>query len=325
MNLLRRYKLLDTLALLLLAVALVGPVFKVKYLDNWASIESTFISDARLLAEHMPHPGWQPLWYCGTRFDYIYPPALRYGTALISLAGHVSTAKAYHIYIGLTYVFGIVAIYWLVLIGSRSRTSAWLSAFAVALLSPSLIVFHLLHDDSPWMIPQRLHALMSYGEGPHISALSILPAALAASFVALRDRRWRALALAGLLCAWVVANNFYGATALAMFFPILVWSIWIGLRDGTVWLRAIGIAVLAYGLSASWLTPSYLLITWNNLKWVSTPGISVPSSSCWEPSRSSAMSAGAGRIAGPTVSGRFSSAVPRSFSRCTWQVTSTTD
>src|SRR5579864_1090174 len=141
MKFLRRYKLLDTLALTLLAVALVGPVFKVKYLDGWGSIESTFIADARLLAEHMPHPGWQPLWYCGTRFDYIYPPALRYGTALIALAGHVSTAKAYHIYIGLTYVFGIVAIYWLVLVGSRSRTSAWLSAFAVALLSPSLIVF----------------------------------------------------------------------------------------------------------------------------------------------------------------------------------------
>lgn len=272
MKLLRRYKLLDTLALLLLAIALVGPVFKVKYLDNWPSIESTFISDARLLAGHMPHPGWQPLWYCGTRFDYIYPPALRYGTALIALAGHVSTAKAYHIYIGLTYILGIAAVYWLVLLGSRSRASAWLSACAVALVSPSLIVFHALHDDSPWMIPQRLHVLMAYGEGPHISAFSILPAALAASLVALRERRLRALALAGVLCALVVANNFYGATALALFFPILVWSVWIGLRDRSVWLRAMGIAVLAYGLSASWLTPSFLRITWTNLKFVSTPG-----------------------------------------------------
>src|SRR5487761_2100381 len=113
MNFLRRYRLVDTLVLLVLATALVGPVFRIKYLDNWPSIESTFISDARLLAEHMPHPGWQPLWYCGTRFDYIYPPALRYGTAVISLIGHVSTAKAYHIYIGLLYVFGLVSVYWL--------------------------------------------------------------------------------------------------------------------------------------------------------------------------------------------------------------------
>src|SRR3977135_3850278 len=103
MNLLRRYKLVDTLLLSLLAVALVGPVFKVKYLDNWPSIESTFISDARLLAEHLPHPGWQPLWYCGTRFDYIYPPALRYGTALISLAAGISNARAYHIHTAIFY------------------------------------------------------------------------------------------------------------------------------------------------------------------------------------------------------------------------------
>src|SRR5580700_6796861 len=132
MNLLKRYKLVDTLALLLLAVALVAPVFKIKYLDNWPSIESTFIADARMLAGHMPHPGWQPLWYCGTRFDYIYPPALRYGTALIALAGSVTTAKAYHIYIGLLYIFGLVSVYWLVISGGQSRISAWLSALAVA-------------------------------------------------------------------------------------------------------------------------------------------------------------------------------------------------
>ncbi len=29
---------------------------------------------------------------------------------------------------------------------------------------------------------------------------------------------------------------------------------------------------LAYGLSAFWLTPSYIRITWNNLQWVATPG-----------------------------------------------------
>jgi hypothetical protein len=270
--LLRRPQLVDTLALLLLAIALVAPLFRITYLDNWPSIESTFISDARILAGHIPHPGWQPLWYCGTRFDYIYPPALRYGTALISLVGHTSTARAYHIYIGALYVFGLVAVYWLVWAGSRSRGMAWLSALGVALLSPCLILIRALHADSPWMIPQRLHVLMAYGEGPHISALSILPAALAAVFLALRDSNLRALALAGSLCAFTVANNFYGATALAILFPVIVWSVWVGLRDRTVWLRAVAIVALAYGLSAFWLTPSYFRVTWMNLKWVSSPG-----------------------------------------------------
>src|ERR1035441_8385461 len=150
MNLPSRYKLVDTLALLLLATALVGPLFRITYLDNWPSIESTFIADARILAEHMPHPSWQPLWYCGTRFDYIYPPALRYGTALISLIGHTSTAHGYHIYVGLLYIFGLVSVYWLVMIGSGSRGAAWLSALAVSLLSPSLILVRALVKDDPW-------------------------------------------------------------------------------------------------------------------------------------------------------------------------------
>ncbi len=271
-SLLKHPRVLDTLLLLLLAVLLIFPLFGINYLDNWPSIESTFISDARLLAAHMPHPGWQPLWYCGTRFDYIYPPALRYGTALISLAASASTARAYHIYTAILYVFGIVSVYWLVWLGNGSRRTAWISAVAVALCSPSLLLVRTLANDSPWMIPQRLHVLMAYGEGPHISALSVLPAALAASFVALRRRHPLALVLAGGFCAFTVANNFYGATALAMFFPAAVWAIWLGTRDNAVWLRAAAIVALAYGLSAFWLTPSFVRLTLLNLKWVSTPG-----------------------------------------------------
>src|SRR5882672_6290912 len=143
MHLLRHRKLTDTLLLVVLSTALVGPVFKVKYLANWSSIESTFISDARILAGHMPHPGWQPLWYCGTRFDYIYPPALRYGTALIAKFGNLSPARAYHLYTAFFYVFGIAAVYWLVRIGSESWRAALLASAATALVSPSFLLLTL--------------------------------------------------------------------------------------------------------------------------------------------------------------------------------------
>src|ERR1700741_2450122 len=141
MNLLRRYKLVDTLALLLFGVALVGPVFKVKYLDNWPSIESTFIPDARLLAEHLPHPGWQPNWYCGTRFDYVYPPALRYGTAALSLLRNVSTARSYHLYIAILSALGIAGVYVFVRAGSRSRWVGLWAAVASAVVSPCFLLF----------------------------------------------------------------------------------------------------------------------------------------------------------------------------------------
>jgi hypothetical protein len=268
---LTRQRRLDSALLFLIACALVGPLFRLKYLNNWGSIESTFIADGRMLSENLPHPGWQPLWYCGTRFDYIYPPALRYGTAIVSQVGHVTSAKAYHIYTAFYYGLGIVAVYWMVIAATKSRGSAWLAALATATVSPVFWLLDNYRHDSHYWVPQRLHVLMSYGEGPHISALSILPAALGAAFLAVRSPRPRMLALAAILSALVVTNNFYGATSLAIFFPLLVFSIWTGQRTWRVWGRAAAIAVLAYGLTAWWLTPSYIRITSLNLQWVTHP------------------------------------------------------
>jgi hypothetical protein len=174
------------------------------------------------------------------------------------------------------YVLGIVAVYWLVRIGSGSRVSAWLVSAGTALFSPSFLLLPIIRHDSPYWIPQRLHVLMAYGEGPHISALCVLPAALALSFLALRGKRPLALAGAAVLCAFTVANNFYGATSLAIFFPILTWSVWVGQRERIVLFRAAGIAVLAYSLSAFWLTPSYVRVTIADLPLVATPGQTVP-------------------------------------------------
>ncbi|HEV8145364.1 MAG TPA: hypothetical protein VGP79_03245 [Bryobacteraceae bacterium] len=263
---------LDAALLFVLTALLIKPLFKLDYLDNWSSIEGTFVSDSRFLRDHLPHPGWQPLWYCGTRFDYIYPPAIRYGPALISRYAHVSVARGHHFYTALLYALGIVAVYWLFRAGSGSRGGALLAAAGVALVSPSFLLMKEVRLDSIFWVPQRLHTLMAYGEGPHISAVCILPAVLAAAWKALH--RWHPgwFALAGLLAAALVSHNFYGATALAIFFPILVWSVWTAACDHTVWLRAGGIAALAYGLCAVWLTPSYVKITLIDLKWVATPG-----------------------------------------------------
>lgn len=267
----KRWALRDSLILACLTVILIWPLFRLVYLDRWTSIESTFIADARMLAEHLPHPGWQPLWYCGTRTDYIYPPALAYGTLLISKIGHVAPARAYHLFTAIFYVFGIVGVYWLVLIGSASRAAAWLSAAATALISPSFFLLRDIRHDSIYLVPQRLHVLMAYGEGPHISSLCVLPAALAAALVALRNRRTVALAAASALCALVVAINFYGAVALGIFYPVMVWSVWNGERNRAVLWRAAAIPLLAYGLSAFWLTPSYVSVTLTDLKWVAPP------------------------------------------------------
>jgi hypothetical protein len=264
---------LDWLAIFAFAAALIWPLFKIKYLDAWHSIESTFIADARFLADHWPHPNWQPNWYCGTRTDYIYPPALRYGTAVLAkYIPRVLPARAYHIYTAFFYCFGIAAIYLFVRWASGSRTAGGIAAIAVALISPTYLLVHANRDNTPFLMPFRLAVLIQYGEGPHMTALAWIPLALLFSFRSISAWRPASLAAAGVCCAMVVSNNFYGATALAMLYPILVWSIYITHLDKWAWVRAAAIPILAYGLCAFWLVPSYLQITLYNMRFVSTEG-----------------------------------------------------
>lgn len=262
----------DSFIIFLATATLIRPLFKARYLAFWGSIESTFIAHARFLIEHWPHPQWQPLWYAGTRFDYLYPPALTYGAALLSMMTGWWPCKAYHVYTAIVYCVGIVGVYFLIRTGSGSRAVAWLGAAAAALMSPSFLFLKPIRQDAWMLAPQRLGALVKYGEGPHIASVALLPFALAFSWRALDRRKGSDLALASLFCAGVVAHNFYGATSLAIFYPILVWSLWVTRKEpGTLW-RAAAIPALAYGLTAIWLTPSYFRITWGNMKLVSSPG-----------------------------------------------------
>jgi hypothetical protein len=269
----RREILLDFALLFLLASFLFAPYYTRKYTDQWPSIESTFISDARFLATHLPHPQWQPLWYTGTRFDYIYPPALRYGTALLSRIFGWWTVKAYHFYTTFFYCLGIAGVYLLVRAGGRSRAAAYLCALAAGLLSPSFLLLKNMRDDSgPWHVPVRFGVLIRYGEGPHITAFCLLPIALAFAWWAMEAKRPRYLALSAIFCAAVVSNNFYGATALAIFFPVLVWSFFVTRGSRSVLFPTLAIPLLAYGLTAFWLSPSYLRVTLHNMQYVSEKG-----------------------------------------------------
>lgn len=267
----RREILLDCFLLFVCTAVLVGPYFKTKYTDKWWSIESTFISDARFLTAHWPHPQWQPLWYTGTRFDYIYPPALRYGTAVISKITGFWPVKAYHFYTIFFYCVGIAGVYLLIRAGARSRGAAWLGAAATALMSPSFLFLKDVRIDSGPLVPLRLGVLIRYGEGPHMTALALIPFALAFTWRALESRRPGSVALAAIFSAAVVSNNFYGATALTMFYAVLLWSFWVTRRDFRMALPAVAIPALAYGLTAFWLVPSYFRITARNMKYVSEP------------------------------------------------------
>lgn len=262
----------DLAVIYLLAAMLVFPLFRLRYLNNWQSIESTFIADGRLFADHWPHHLWQPLWYCGTRSDYVYPPGLRYSVAILSAFAHVIPAQAYHIAIALFYALGIAAVYAWVRGVTGRRGTAWLAAAGVALTSPSFVFMRDIRMDSPYFVPWRLHVLMSYGEGPHISSLAVLPVVWLGAWRRFRGGGARWLLLSATAAATVVTINFYGATALAITFPILAWSFFVERRDWRVLRDAAAIAALAYAFTAFWLAPSYLTITARNLRLVAPVG-----------------------------------------------------
>jgi hypothetical protein len=260
------------LMVFLLAAAFIWPLFGYKYTTRWESIEAAFVGDGRYLQEHWPHPRWQPLWYCGGRFDYIYPPAIRYGVAGVSKLFSILPIQAYHLYGAFFYAVGIAGVFIIIMAGSGSRRAALLGAVAVACISPSYIFLTTVRNDSEFHWPQRLHVLVRYGEGAHMTAVALLPFALTAAWFGLRRGRTGALVIAAVLSAFVVSNNFYGATSLAIFFPLLVWALWITHQDHWMLARAAAIGALAYGLTAFWLVPSYLSLTLRNMKYVSTPG-----------------------------------------------------
>jgi hypothetical protein len=255
-----------------LTAILVFPVFRLNYLNRWASIESTFIADGRMLRENWPHYLWQPVWYCGTRADYLYPPGVRSGAALLSALLHTGFAHGYHILIGLFYAFGIVAVYLWTRYAGGFRSAAWLAAAGVALISPCFLVVHDLRMDSPWLVPWRLHVLMTYGEGPHISSLAVLPIIWLAAWRRFRGGGVGWLVLSALAAAVVVTINFYGAAVLAITFPLLAWSCFMERQDWRIWGNAALVGLLSYGLTAWWLVPSYLRITARNLHMVAPEG-----------------------------------------------------
>jgi len=263
---------LDSAAVFALAAVLVLPVFRLDYLDNWKSIEGSFIAQGHMLQENWPHHLWQPLWYCGTRADYVYPPGPPYGAAIFATLLRASAARGYHVFIGFCYAFGFLILYLWTRTATGSRGAAWLATVSIALASPCFLVLPFIRNDSMFHVPQRLHVLMSYGEGPHISSLAMLPIAWIGAWKRFRggDALWLCLSAAGI--ALTVTINLYGLTAIAITMPLLLWACLLERPDWRMVRDGVFIGVLAWGLTAWWLVPSYVKVTSRNLYLVSPAG-----------------------------------------------------
>jgi hypothetical protein len=162
------------------------------------------------------------------------------------------------------YCLGPVALFWLVWRLSGSRWKAFVAGCIFSLLSPSAFLISWVARDlnSVWDA-RRIQTLIIYGEGPHVSSITLLLVALAAVHAALKSPiGWRTVA-ASLPVAAVVLTNWLGAFALACGILALVMA-QKEFRPGPITL----IGLLAYAIAVPWIPPSNLAAIQRNSQMV---------------------------------------------------------
>jgi hypothetical protein len=239
--------------------------FRIEWTNHFSSIEGSFIAIARHISRHWGDFSWWPLWHCGMPYRETYVPLLHLLTAATATLGHMSAAHAYHTVIGAIYVFGPATLYLMaVRLGAR-RGAAFLAALFYSLCSPSAFFMPGVEKDIGGLwYARRLQVLAVYGEGPHISSMTLLPVVILALENALSSRTRRALALAAIAIALVFLMNVPGTMALGL--AVFCWiSSQPRDRLASAWKLAAVASAFAYALACVGIPPSSLLTVGGNV------------------------------------------------------------
>jgi hypothetical protein len=262
---------------LLLALVLFGvnlyicrELFSIEYLRHLGSIEGAFIGIARYAMHHWRDLTWFPLWYSGIPYQNTYPPLLHLGVALWATVTGMSPAHAYHFVVALAYCLGPVALFVLALRWSGSRWVAFAAGLIYSTLSMSAWIMPAVRADlGSAFFPRRLQALVYYGEGPHVTALTLLPLTILAVELATTRRRGPYFALATVMLCATALTNWFGAVTLAIaILCLLLAKIGEKQRVGLQILWIVAIGVTAYCLAMPLVPPSTILVTQVNAQQV---------------------------------------------------------
>ena len=244
------------LALTVLNLSISWPLMKVEYTGHFISVEGYFIAMARYISGHWGDFSWFPLWHCGMPYADTYVPLLHLLVAATASLGHISAARAYHGVTGVTYALGAPALYWMAVRLGAPRGAALLSALGYSLFSPSaLLMADVARDLGGYSYGRRLQVMTVYGEGPHVTAMTLLPLVVLALQNALVKRTGRAMALAALSIALVFLTNIPGSMALGV--AVFCW-ICAQPRDRlrAAWRVAATASALGYGVACFGVPPS---------------------------------------------------------------------
>jgi hypothetical protein len=240
-------------------------LFWIEYTPAFSSIEGSFVGLARHLSRHGRDFWWWPIWHCGMPFQDTYLPLFHTTTAITTALLHSSAAHGYHAVIGFTYSLAAATVFLMARMLGARMPSALAAGLVFSLFSPSaFLVPEFGADLGNPLAGRRLQVLTVYGEGPHVTAIALIPIAILALEYALRRRTARSFALSALAVALVFLTNVPGSMALGL--AVFCWlCAQAGDHRAAAWRIAAGAAALAYGLACFGVPPSSLSTVFGNV------------------------------------------------------------
>jgi hypothetical protein len=247
---------------LLLAAALFGlncyiasNLFWSEFTRQYGSINGAFISYAAYAARNWGDLTWYPTWYGGTPFHNVYQPGLHLTVAALASLVRFTPQHAYHFITGLAYALGPVTLFGLCAGITRQRWYAFAVGLVYSLISPMALLSRLdgLDVGGPFH-PRRFQILVHYGEGPHITAVMLLPLVILCLYRAGVERRAFYFPIACAVLASLVLTNWPGTVGLAL--AVVAFCISELGEHRVAWVRLGAIGAVAYLLACRWIPPS---------------------------------------------------------------------
>jgi hypothetical protein len=241
-------------------------LFALEFSQRMESIEGSYMSIARWAAANWSDLTWFPLWFNGMPFHKVYQPGFHFTVAGLSILLGWTPQHAYHFLTALTYSAGAVTLFWLCYAATKDRTQALTAAMLYSLISPACFLVPLIRADAGgWLSPRRYQILVHYGEGPHTSAVALIPVVILVLHGAVALRNRVCIALAPFALAAVALTNWPGSMGLTM--AVLAYCLsQIGSFRLRQWLALAGMGIAAYLISSPWLTPSVIAAALRNAR-----------------------------------------------------------
>ena len=254
----RKHKLFafGLIGLLALNLYFYGPLFSPQQRPYKGSIAAGYAGITRFVSEH-PNPwGWNPQQYAGQPTQFSYPPLLPYTASTLHWLTGMEPFHAYRFIVGSLACLGPVALAFAFYYFTGSVWLSLLLGFAYTTASPVYGLFEKIDGDRGlYYLPWRILVLMKYGEGPHVSGLTLLPLILVTLRWGLSRHDWPSLFAMAIALAVAPLINWLCAFGLTITVLILI------LSDPSRVARLIGAGLLGYSLSCFWLTPEYIRTT----------------------------------------------------------------